>query len=78
MKSRGYALFAALVFAASCSNAKTYEMRGQILGVNRDKMEILVKHEDIPGLMPAMTMPWKGSGPLVERVTTQPLRPACN
>ena len=59
MKSRGYALFAALVFAASCSNAKTYEMRGQILGVNRDKMEILVKHEDIPGLMPAMTMPWK-------------------
>ena len=34
-------------------------MRGQILGVNRDKMEILVKHEEIPGLMPAMTMPWK-------------------
>jgi Rhodopirellula transposase DDE domain len=24
----------------------------------------------------AMTMPWKGRGPLVERVTTQPLRPA--
>jgi protein SCO1 len=59
MKSRGSALLAALVFAASCSTAKTYEMRGQILGVNRDKMEILVKHEDIPGLMPAMTMPWK-------------------
>ena len=34
-------------------------MRGQILGVNRDKMEILVKHEEIPGLMAAMTMPWK-------------------
>ncbi len=49
----------ALLAAASCSSAKTYEMRGQILGVNRDKMEILVKHEDIPGLMPAMTMPWK-------------------
>jgi len=59
MKSRGFALLAALVVAASCSSAKTYEMRGQILGVNRDKMEILVKHEDIPGLMPAMTMPWK-------------------
>jgi Rhodopirellula transposase DDE domain len=26
----------------------------------------------------AMTMPWKGRGPLVERVTTNPLRPACN
>ena len=49
----------ALLAAASCSNAKTYEMRGQILGVNRDKMEILVKHEEIPGLMSAMTMPWK-------------------
>ena len=32
-------------------------MRGQILAVNRDKMEILVKHEEIAGLMPAMTMP---------------------
>src|SRR5918993_352297 len=59
MKSWGSALLAALLFAASCSTAKTYEMRGQILGINRDKMEILVKHEDIPGLMPAMTMPWK-------------------
>jgi len=52
-------LAAALLTAASCSHAKTYEMRGQILGINRDKMEILVKHEDIKGLMPAMTMPWK-------------------
>ncbi len=52
-------VLSALAIAASCTSAKTYEMRGQILGVNRDKMEILVKHEDIPGLMPAMTMPWK-------------------
>lgn len=59
MKSRVLALLAALLAAASCSNAKTYEMRGQVLGVNRDKMEILVKHEEIPGLMAAMTMPWK-------------------
>ncbi|MEO5742768.1 MAG: SCO family protein [Vicinamibacterales bacterium] len=59
MTLRVVAVLAALVAAASCSSAKTYEMRGQILGVNRDKMEILVKHEDIPGLMPAMTMPWK-------------------
>jgi len=59
MKFRVVAVVTVLVAAASCSNAKTYEMRGQILGVNRDKMEILVKHEDIPGLMPAMTMPWK-------------------
>ena len=48
-----------LLAAASCGSAKQYEMRGQILAVNRDKMEILVKHEAIEGLMPAMTMPWK-------------------
>src|SRR5919106_145521 len=59
MKSPVSALLAALMIAASCSSAKTYEMRGQVLGVNRDKMEILVKHEEIPGLMAAMTMPWK-------------------
>ena len=58
MKSRVAALLF-LLAAASCSNAKTYEMRGQILGINRDKMEILVKHDEIPGLMAAMTMPWK-------------------
>ena len=50
---------AALLIAAACSDIKHYEMRGQILGINRDKMEILVKHEEIEGLMPAMTMPWK-------------------
>jgi len=59
MNRRVVALLAALLAAASCSNAKTYEMRGQVLGVNRDKMEILVKHEKIEGLMDAMTMPWK-------------------
>jgi len=59
MTSRVVALLALLAAAASCSSAKTYEMRGQILGINRDKMEILVKHDEIPGLMAAMTMPWK-------------------
>lgn len=63
MKHRLLGLLAAVITAASCSNAKTYEMRGQILGVNRDKMEILVKHDEIPGLMAAMTMPWKVQTP---------------
>jgi protein SCO1/2 len=59
MISRVAVLLGAVLVAASCSSPKTYEMRGQILGVNRDKLEILVKHEAIEGLMPAMTMPWK-------------------
>jgi len=53
-----------LFFVAACGNAKHYEMKGQVLAVDRDKVEILVKHEDIPGLMSAMTMPYK-----VESVT---------
>jgi protein SCO1/2 len=63
MNRRAFALMACLIGAASCSSAKQYEMRGQILAVNRDKMEILVKHEEIAGLMPAMTMPWKVQTP---------------
>jgi protein SCO1/2 len=59
MKLRLLAIAAALLGVAACSSAKHYEMRGQILGINRDKLEILVKHEEIAGLMPAMTMPWR-------------------
>ncbi|HKY20219.1 MAG TPA: SCO family protein [Vicinamibacterales bacterium] len=59
MNLRVPALLVLLLTAASCSSAKHYDMRGQILAVNRDKLEILVKHDDIEGLMPAMTMPWK-------------------
>src|SRR5687767_13983978 len=59
MNLRVCGLIAGVIALASCSSPRQYEMRGQILAVNRDKMEILVKHEEIVGLMPAMTMPWK-------------------
>lgn len=59
MNRRIFALLCALAVAASCSSAQKYEMHGQVLGVNRDKMELLIKHDAIPGLMAAMTMPWK-------------------
>ena len=39
--------------------AKEYELKGQILAVKPDTQELLVKHEDIKGFMPAMTMPYK-------------------
>jgi protein SCO1/2 len=47
------------IFGVSCSPAKHYELKGQILAVNRDKQELLIKHEEIPGYMMAMTMPYK-------------------
>ena len=48
-----------LLFAAGCSRApeaRTYQLTGQILAVKAETNEILVKHDDIPGFMPAMTM----------------------
>ena len=51
-----------LLVASACSRApesKRYELRGQILGVDPERQEVLVDHEDIAGFMPAMTMPYK-------------------
>jgi protein SCO1/2 len=54
-------LLAALIVAACSRTAPTkqYQLQGQILDVKPDSNEVLVKHEDIPGFMPAMTMPYK-------------------
>lgn len=56
-------LIALLSFGACRSSAepeKRYPLRGQILSVGDNplsgKREVSVKHEDIPGFMPAMTM----------------------
>src|SRR5258708_1874926 len=70
MAIRGFALLLALLFAVSCSHARQYQLKGQILAVNRDKQEILVKHEEIPGYMMAMTMPYKvQSGGMLDNVS---------
>jgi protein SCO1/2 len=50
-----------LIVAVSCSRepeARAYELKGQILVVKPETSELLVKHDDIPGFMPAMTMPY--------------------
>ena len=47
-----------LVAACGRTDARTYQLTGQILVVKQDSNEVLVKHEDIPGFMPAMTMPY--------------------
>lgn len=54
-------LLVALTASAACRRepeARTYQLQGQVLAVKADTNEILVKHEDIPGFMPAMTMPY--------------------
>src|SRR5688572_32336765 len=50
-----------LAAAAACSRApepKQYELKGQILGIKAEEREVLIKHEDIQGFMPGMTMPF--------------------
>jgi protein SCO1 len=50
-----------VILGAGCRRepaARTYELTGQVLAVKPETREILVKHEDIPGFMPAMTMPY--------------------
>lgn len=59
---------AAVAFLAgsACSKRpepKQYPLNGQVLGVNREKREITIKHEDIPGLMPGMTMSFPVADP---------------
>lgn len=50
-----------LIVGAGCDRqpeARTFELKGQILTVRPETSEVLVKHDDIPGFMPAMTMPY--------------------
>src|ERR1041385_5821582 len=52
----------AVLLLASCSRTppeKQYQLQGQILDIKPQSNEVLVKHGDIPGFMPAMTMPYK-------------------
>jgi protein SCO1/2 len=49
------------ILGAGCAggpSVSTYELKGQILVVRPETNEVLVKHEDIKGFMPAMTMPY--------------------
>lgn len=55
-----FVLITALL-TSSCvrETARQYELSGQILQVRRDTNEVLIKHGDIKGFMPGMTMPFK-------------------
>ena len=59
-------LIVGLLLAAGCNrepDTRTYQLNGQVLAVNQETGEILVKHDDIPGFMPAMTMPYAVKDP---------------
>ncbi|MDX1545948.1 MAG: SCO family protein [Rhodothermales bacterium] len=56
---RGLAAFLALLFlVAACTPQRSYQVRGRIAGFGDDGRTLLVEHEDVPGFMPAMVMPF--------------------
>lgn len=63
----GPVLLAFALAASSCRKAgpegKRYALKGVVASVNRAVREVVVAHEDIPGFMPAMTMPFPLSDP---------------
>ncbi len=50
-----------------CSHTKTYELQGEVKGKDPANSGITVKHGDIPGFMPAMTMPYQVKDPAALR-----------
>ena len=45
------------------SSEKVYDIKGKVVAVHPEKSEVTLDHEDIPGLMRAMKMPFKVSDP---------------
>ena len=53
-------------FTTACQHGlKRYQLRGQVMDKNVATNEITVAHENIPGFMAAMTMPYKVKDPAV-------------
>ena len=53
-----------LLILFGCSREKNYPVRGTIIEVRKETNEFLIQHDEIPGFMMAMTMPFKLSDSL--------------
>lgn len=62
---RNAAATTALAEPGAAPGAKQYHLRGTIVAKSLATTEVTVKHEEIPGLMPAMTMVYKVKDPAV-------------
>ena len=43
---------------AACTTERSWDVRGRVVGFGADARTVFIAHENIPGLMPAMTMPF--------------------
>ena len=48
-----------LIFSYNCSKKKTYPVTGTLIEIKADHKEFIIHHDEIPGFMMAMTMPFK-------------------
>src|SRR5262245_35131029 len=48
---------------AKGTNQQVFQVKGAIVSVKPGEKEIVIKHEDVPGYMPAMTMPFDVKDP---------------
>jgi protein SCO1 len=54
----GIAFGLAVVMGACRHDERRYELKGKVVMVDREKHLVTVSHEEVKGLMPAMTMPF--------------------
>ena len=62
MQRRGFLLIVFIALSIGCgskSTERTYPVQGQVLALTPERSEATLKHGEIKGLMPAMTMPYK-------------------
>jgi protein SCO1/2 len=55
------AVVGAMVLLLACAprpEGRRHELKGQVLAVSLERQEVVIRHEEIAGFMPAMTMPF--------------------
>jgi len=52
----GLAIAASVTACHQAPETKSYQLHGQVLAVHPDKQQVTIRHEDIAGYMPGMTM----------------------
>src|SRR5690606_35100555 len=70
MRLRGSLVILMLLAASACTSEHTFPVQGRVVGFGDDDQTLIVEHEDVPGLMPAMTMPFTAA----DSVSTAGLR----
>ncbi|MEZ4696122.1 MAG: SCO family protein [Rhodothermales bacterium] len=58
-----FLLLVAAALLQACQNNASFEVRGRVVGFADDSVTVFVAHDDVPGFMPAMTMPFRALDP---------------